>query len=68
MLGSKKGLIDVEYAPTICHKCHRVLVQTFVMKGDINVRQRILVLCGDCVDARLIDMIQEDGYNITLKE
>jgi hypothetical protein len=45
---NNKGCIDIEYKPTYCMECNKLLARTYLEKGDIGEEIGFHILCHDC--------------------
>lgn len=43
-----KGLLAIEYHPTVCDICNKLLSKTFTLKGDEGWKIEIHIICTDC--------------------
>jgi hypothetical protein len=54
---AQRGIIDIEYIPTHCRFCDKLLVRTFMEKGDLRDLS-IYIMCKDCIKV-FPEIIQE---------
>jgi RNase P subunit RPR2 len=46
----KQGSLTIEYKPTICMKCHKLLANTFVIPFDPFEDIHTHIFCNKCFD------------------
>jgi hypothetical protein len=48
-----KGVIEIDYCPTMCMSCTQILVNTFVRKDDEDRIKKMHIYCDDCFNMLL---------------